>query len=248
MKDPHLQKFDSLISKEWKRIFNQKMSSKVYKIIKEKDTRLYAMYMTQVYYYAYHTPRSLAMAGANLVNEDTKLMQHFFEHGLEENGHDIMAFNDIKALGVPLKTRKDMPAVLPSTEVMIAYVKFLSLSNEPYRSLGYHYWIEQPYKYIEQFMQTIIGELNLKKSQFRFYSNHKRIDQGHGNDIKSILSYYCKTEQQWEAVYQVALTTMRLFEQIIIEILNEYEMLKKDSSLNFQIINRLKPEKHILQS
>ncbi|NJO87776.1 MAG: hypothetical protein HC831_01585 [Chloroflexia bacterium] len=52
-----------------------------------------------------------------------------------------MAFNDLKALGVPLNSDEDMPPALPGTEVMIAYVKYLSLSEKPWRSLGYHYWI-----------------------------------------------------------------------------------------------------------
>jgi len=242
MKDIHLQKLDSLISKEWQGIFNLKMAPKVYKIIKMKDKRLYAIYMTQVYHYAYYTPRSLALAGANLANEDTRLMHHFLEHALEENGHDMMAFNDLKAMGVPLKTREDMPAVLPSTEKMIAYVKHLSLSREPYRSLGYHYWIEQPYEYIEQFMHSLCEGLHLEESQFLFYKNHKRIDKKHGNDVQSILLNYCKTEQQWEAIYQVTQTTLRQFVQMIIEITEEYEKLKNGSSSQFRILNVLKPE------
>ena len=240
IKTAQLQRLDTLISREWQEIFSSEMAPKVYKTIEDKDIRFYAIYMTQVYHYAYHTPRSLALAGANLANGDIKLMEHFFEHALEENGHDMIAFNDLKAMGVPLKKRRDMPPALPSTETMIAYVKYLSLSPEPYRSLGYHYWIEQPYGYIDRFMQQLNEGLQLQESQFSFYKTHKSLDEKHGDDVQSLISYCCQTEQQWEAIYEVAQTTMRQFAQMIFESLEEYEKLKNGSPSQFQIINAIK--------
>lgn len=242
MENKYLQKLDNLIAEEWKAIFSSDLAPIVDDVINKKDKRIYALYMTQVYHYAYHTPRSLALAGANLTNEDTRLMHHFLEHALEENGHDMMAYHDLKAMGVPLRSRQDMPPVLASTETMIAYVNYLSTSSEPYRSLGYHVWIERPYEYIESFMQVLYDRLKLEESQFLFYKNHKRIDQKHGKDLQDILVDYCKTEKHWEEIYSVTRTTMRQFMNMIIEILREYEKLKNGSSSTFRILDILKPE------
>ena len=242
MGDIYLEHLDALISAQWQSIFASALAPEVEKILNSKDKRIYALYMCQVYHYAYHTPRSLAQAAANLFNEDLRLMHHFLEHAVEENGHDMMAYHDLKSMGIPLNSREDMPPPLTSTETMIAYVKFLSLSKEPFRSLGYHYWIEQPYQYIETFMQTLCDILRLEESQFLFYKNHKRIDAKHGKDVQAILIDYCKTEQQWESVYNVTMTTMKQFMNIIIEIIEEYYKLKTGQDSSYKILNAVVTE------
>ena len=66
------------------------------------DRRIYALYLVQIYNWANHVARSLGLAGANTYIRNQNFMSFAFSHGIEEAGHELMAVNDLKALGVPL--------------------------------------------------------------------------------------------------------------------------------------------------
>ena len=239
-KHPKIEELDNLIANVWEEIFTSVEARKYGSTLMNKDKRLFAMYMTQVYHYAYHTSRNLGLAGANLHNKDLKLMHHFFEHAIGEVGHEQMAYNDLKALGVQFSSDAEMPPTLPATEVMIAYVKYLSLSEKPYRSLGYHYWIEQPYDYILPFMQALKHNMGLNDEQMSFYVQHVRIDQKHGKDIQDIVAEVCKTDEQWDEIKEVAKTTLRLMFRMVQDIIDEYDRLIQNKSDKFKVLNHIK--------
>jgi len=239
-KHPKIEQLDNLIATVWEEIFSSEEAKKYGTTLMNKDKRLFAMYMTQVYHYAYHTSRNLGLAGANLANKNLKLMHHFFEHAMGEVGHEKMAYKDLKALGVPFNSNDEMPPALPATEVLIGYVKFLSLSEKPYRSLGYHYWIEQPYNYILPFMQALQHSMGLEKEQMSFYLQHVKIDQKHGKDIQHIVVKVCETDEHWEEIKEVTRTSLWLMFRMVQDIIEEYEKLVQDKSEKFKILNYIK--------
>lgn len=234
-KNIEIKKLDAAIAHMWENIFST-ITSKVFTNgFIDKDKRIYALYLTQVYHYAYHTPRNLALAGANLKNTNTYFMHYCFEHAMEETGHELMALHDLKMLGVST----DTPKVLASTEAIIGYVKYLATSETPYRILGYSYWIERPYKYILQFMEQMERAMGLKKNQLTFYYNHIEIDKKHGKDIENALINVCQTTEHWQAVRESAIKSMQLSLSMYLEIIEEYnELDNKETS--FGMINKIK--------
>jgi len=234
-----IEELDQLIASVWEEIFSSDEAKKYSSTLMSKDKRLFAMYMTQVYHYAYHTARNLGLAGANLFNTDLELMHHFFEHALGEVGHEQMAYNDLKELGIPFKSEKDMPPALPATEAMVAYVKYLSLSEKPYRSLGYHYWIEQPYNYILSFMQALEHTMNLEKKQMSFYLMHAKIDQKHGKDIQEIVYKVCTTDERKAEIMEVTRTSLWLMFRLLQDVIAEYGNLVEGKSEMFAILNHI---------
>lgn len=238
-KHPELVKLDEIIANWWSDLFQSELSEKFENTNMKYDKRVYAIYMVQVYHYAYDTPRSLAYAGANTSNSEPQLMHHFFEHAMEETAHDLMAFSDLKALKAPFNSTNDIPPALGATAKMVEYVRELSLSNQPYISLGYHYWIEQPYLYINDFMDSMLKNMKLKKKQVSFYVNHARIDKKHGKDMQKILIKVCKNEEQWQAIQDSAKKTLSQFMQIIKEVIEEYEKLISGKPTAYSILNEM---------
>jgi hypothetical protein len=239
-KHPLIEELDNLIASVWEEIFSSEEAKKYSSTLMNTDKRLYAMYMTQVYHYAWHTSRNLGLAGSNLFTTDLDLMKHFFEHAVGEVGHEQMACNDLKELGIPVESEKDIPPALPATEALIAYVKFLSLSEKPYRCLGYHYWIEQPYNYILSFMQALEHTMKLKKEQMSFYFNHVKIDQHHGKDIQDIVIKICTTDTYKEEIKEVIKTSLWLMFRLLQDVIAEYEKLIENKSERFAILNQIK--------
>lgn len=227
-----IEKLDTAIGDNWTGILNSEQAAQFTNDQMGKDKRIYALYLTQVYHYAYHVPRILALAGANLSNTDIHLMQHFFEHAMEETGHELMALHDLKMLGIDYgaDTPAGLPKMLPATEAMIGYVKNLATSHTPFRVMGYSYWIERPYKYILAFMEQLESGMGLTKNQLTFYYNHLHIDQKHGQDIENILIRVCQTPQQWAAVREAAVKSMQLMLTMLQEIIQEYNNLDAPTS------------------
>jgi len=234
-----LQQLDELIASVWKEIFDSEEAKKYSSTLMCKDKRLYAIYLVQVYHYAYHTARNLGLAGANLFNRDLKLMHHFFGHALGEVGHEVMAFNDLKELGIKLDSQDEVPPALPETEIMVAYVKNLSISEKPYRCLGYHYWIEQPYNYINSFMQAMELTMGLEKKQMSFYKQHAIIDQKHGSDIQEIVAEVCKTDGIMAEIMEVTRTSLWLMFDVLKRVIQEFILLSENKSDRYAILNQI---------
>jgi hypothetical protein len=239
-KETELKELDETISNIWKKIFSLKEATSFFEKITGKDKRIYALYMTQVYHYSYYTARNMGLAGANLFNKDVHFMQYCFEHASEETGHELMALHDLKAVGIPIEeVEKDMPPALPSNEMLIAYVKYLSESEHPFRMLGYSYWIESPYKYVLHFMETMQKSMGLESKQMTFYCQHKQIDQKHGGDVIKILMKVCNTPEQWNMVREVTENSLQMMLDLFVEIFAEYDKLVKGESKYFEILNNI---------
>jgi len=239
-KHVEIQKLDDAIEKMWQQIFSSEMAQQFISSFMGKDKRIYALYLTQVYHYAYHTPRNLALAGANLHNTNAHFMYHCFEHAREETGHELMALHDLRMLGLPINTvPDDMPKILASNEAMLGYVKFLATGSNPYRIMGYSYWIERPYAHILHFMEQMEVSMGLNKNQMTFYYNHREIDKKHGAEIEKAIISFCTNQNQWDGIREAALTTMQLMLNLLLEIIKEYNQLDSKESA-FSMINLVK--------
>lgn len=235
-----LEKLDLLIAHVWQQIFASTEAKEFIETFMGKDKRVYALYMCQVYHYAYYAARNLGLAGANTSNKETWLMHHFFEHAMEETGHELMAAKDLLALGVSLKKDfSNMPPPLPETEVLVAYVRHLSTGSEPYKSLGYHYWIEQPYAHILPFMQILKSNMSLTDKQMTFYIQHMEIDKKHGADMQKILKRICTTPEHWENIREVTQTSLELTHKMLTGVIREYKILTEGKKSAYAILNQI---------
>jgi len=234
-----IEKLDKFLSEQWENFFSSPIAESIVNRLEIIDRRIYALYMLQVYHWSSQSAKSLGLAGSNNANKDIRFMMHCFEHAQEETGHEIMALNDVKAVGVPIINLEDIPPALPETEILIAYVKYLATGDNPVRMLGYDYWTEKPYDHIRPFVKMIGSTFNLSEKQMTFYNSHEEIDKKHGADIERILILTCKTDKDWEDVTLVAETTLKLTFNMIVAIVNEYDKLLKGHKSKYEILNKM---------
>ncbi len=232
-----LKELDQLISLKWEEILSQPQALNFANSLMGKDRRLYALYLTQVYHYAFHTARNQAMVAVNGSNRNIQYMQFCLEHALEETGHELMALHDLRSIGVPIKDPElDMPPALMPTELLIAYLYWVSSYGNPVQRLGYSYWAERSYEFINSFITTLTSDLKLEKRQMTFYYNHSAIDDKHAKDVEQILLKVCVTDEDWKQVKKVALTTLDLTNNILASVLGEYRKLIQGEESDFQIL------------
>ncbi|MBN2892552.1 MAG: iron-containing redox enzyme family protein [Bacteroidales bacterium] len=238
-KHQKIEALDEFLSLQWGNFFSSETAKNIIENLDKIDKRIYALYMLQVYHWSSQSARSLGIAGANQHNKDIRFMMHCFEHAEEETGHEIMALNDVKAVGVPINDESDIPPPLAETEVLIAYVKHLATCKKPIRMLGYDYWTEKPYEHIGPFVRMTGNSFNLSEKQMTFYISHEEIDKKHGKDIERVLVQLCKTEEDWEDITEVAKTTLNLTFEMIGGIVKEYEKLLNGEKSKYEILNKI---------
>ena len=235
-----LHHLDDLISGKWEEILSQPQALNFANSIMGKDRRVYALYLTQVYHYAFHTSRNQAMVAVNRMNKNTQYMQFCLEHALEETGHELMALHDLKSMGVPITDPEiDMPPPLIPTELLIAYLYWVSSNGNPVQRLGYSYWAERSYGFISNFVEALTSDLKLRKNQMTFYYNHANIDDKHAKDVEQILLKVCKTDDDWNQVAKVAITTIDLTHEILRSVLKEFGKLVNGENSEYYIINNV---------
>ncbi|MBY0554036.1 iron-containing redox enzyme family protein [bacterium] len=65
-----------------------------------EDKNFYATYLTQTYYFVCHSTRLLALASGNTKLTENALHRRFSDHIAEEKGHEKIALNDLKKMGI----------------------------------------------------------------------------------------------------------------------------------------------------
>nr|WP_230975073.1 iron-containing redox enzyme family protein [Burkholderia stagnalis] len=103
----------------------------------EFSKELYMIYMLETYHYTSHNARNQALAGV-AHPENPVYMKFCFDHAADEAGHEMMALHDLRSLG-NANDELQLPAPLPSTETLIAYLYWASKHGNPFRRLGYSF-------------------------------------------------------------------------------------------------------------
>ncbi|NJO87777.1 MAG: iron-containing redox enzyme family protein [Chloroflexia bacterium] len=88
-------------------------------------------------------------------------------------------------------------------------------------------------------MQALKHNMGIKDEQMSFYLQHVKIDQKHGKDIQNMVTKVCETNEHWEAIKEVAKTSLWLMFRMVQDILEEYEKLAKGESVKFKIVNHI---------
>lgn len=123
----------------WQEIFNKPIAEEIQKIIASGDKKLYGLWLAQVAHLTRHTSAHQSMVGTRIDEISIPYMKFCYEHALEEVGHEFMALNDLKKLGVDVKTVRDLPKPMASTENLTAFLYYAAERAHPATRLGFSY-------------------------------------------------------------------------------------------------------------
>lgn len=189
----------------------------------EVTRALYGLYLIETFHYTRHNARNQALVGVRLAEDDRQYQKFCFNHAAEEVGHEQMAFHDMVSLG--LDRTPVVPAPLPATEVLTAYLYWISYQGNPLQRLGYSYWAESCYEYVRPLMHKVQQRLGLTSAQMTFFVAHAEIDAEHSAMVNDMITKKCKTAADWDAVTQVMETSLHLTGRMMDEVFDEYTRL-----------------------
>jgi hypothetical protein len=202
----------------------QRSSAFLQRILSEKvDPELYKLYMTETFHYTFHNARNQALVGVRAQGVSPRYVKFCFEHAEEETGHELMALHDVNSMGSNKITVNDLPEALPETEILVAYLYWVSAIGNPLQRLGYSFWAEDVYGFIAPQLAKLQQDLDLKDSQRTFFRAHSTIDAAHADEVREVISEHCKTADDWAAVDRVMETSLALTMKMTDAILAKYD-------------------------
>ncbi len=116
-----------------------KLEQKIFPLFQSMDSvdwenrETYGAFVAQTYYYVCHSTRLLAAAASRIPISEEKSYQRFVKHIAEENHHERLALNDVKALGYSISDFAELPATKSFYQSQYFYVDRVS----PWALLGY---------------------------------------------------------------------------------------------------------------
>ncbi|MGS0740341.1 iron-containing redox enzyme family protein [Glaciimonas sp. GG7] len=234
--DFFFKELDVKVDQVWKEIFST--SGFINAIESGQMTKeLYAIYMVETFHYTSHNARNQALVGTR-ENCNSVYSRFCYEHAAEEVGHEKMALHDVLSIGLK-DIEFTIPRPLPETETLIAYLYWISLTGNPLQRLGYSYWAENCYAYINPMIAKVRNTLMLEASQLTFFIAHSDIDADHFNDVKNIIRRTCKTRQDIDSVVYAMDATLRLTGKVLEAVYLEYEKFKSGASLRYAFLAQI---------
>lgn len=229
---------DQKLKASWEELFAR---SKLLKTIRDGriDKQLYAIYLMETYQYTLHNARNQALVGVRALDIGIPYLKFCFEHAAEETGHEHMALHDLLALGVP-KDSLQIPPPLPMTEALIAYLYWVSATGNPLRRLGYSYWAESAYEFVNPLLNRVREDLDLGPAQMTFFVAHSKIDEEHAMEVRKMIELNCKSDQDWQDIERVMTTSLHLMGNMMEEIYAEYGRLQKGQSPGYAFLGALR--------
>lgn len=133
-----------------------------------------------------------------------------------------MVIRDLESIGA---LPASMPAPLPPTQALIAYLNDVAIRLGPIARLGYSYWAEEVYDHIQPILNKFRLDLGLKDEQMTFFVAHSTIDEKHSEEVRLAMQRAVKTDEERALIKEVARVTLYLTGQLLEESLLEYERL-----------------------
>lgn len=218
--DNFFSELDAIVDSGWAKIKNGRYWTR--SLEQPMTVELYQQVMLQVYHYTRFNSINQAACAFSADPGQTSLLRFVYKHALEELGHEKMVIRDLESIGaLPLS----LPAPLPPTQALIAYLNDVAIRLGPIARLGYSYWAEEVYDHIQPILNKFRSDLGLNDEQMTFFVAHSTIDEKHFEEVRLAMQRAIKTDEERTLIKEVAKVTLYLTGQLLEESLLEYERL-----------------------
>jgi pyrroloquinoline quinone (PQQ) biosynthesis protein C len=178
------------------------------------DVRHYKGYLHETYHHTGINPQIQAFSTLYFKGNPRDMVSLFFNHANSEIGHDLLALNDLKELGVnPDSIVNSRP--LPTTMALNAFVIYVIQFLNPVGYLGYLFHLEfLPTQSGKNYL-TYLKSMGVKDSALGFLKEHANIDVAHNNMMKKYLEKLVHTQRDLDDLIHVARSTCVLHQKMM---------------------------------
>lgn len=174
----------------------------------------YASLLRQTYHHAKWNPQIQACATLWFKDNPHDVVKKFFQHAISEIGHDLLALNDLKALGQNV-SGIEFEEPLPATRALIAFPIFEMQWRSPLVYLGYLYHLEYLPTQSGRSYVEMLTKIGVPKEALTFIEEHSVADIHHNKMMEFYISKLVKTESDARIVISAAQATCKLHEHMM---------------------------------
>lgn len=185
------------------------------------DRNVYASYLINVYHYAQHSPKVIALAGSRCVQTNPELASYLLQHATEEIGHESWAYSDLKKLGLSdTQITSSRPGTFCTSMIGMEY--FVAGHWNPVALFGWLFVLEAfgddvghlIAKKLEQSLQIGTGTTS-------FLAGHGDADHDHIRDITECVEKHMKNPADMGDMLHIAKVSRDLYIGILEEVAAE---------------------------
>jgi len=207
-----------IVKAEWLKAFSELNAQTWFQRLASGDVQLkhYKAYLRETYFQTGHNPQIQAVSTGALPSSKQKVVYKIFQHAMSEIGHDLLALNDLKALGHDIsKIPNERP--LPSTMSLVAFPLYLIHYVNPVGYLGYLFHLEvMPTTSGMQYVE-ILKKMGVPESAVTFIEEHAKVDEYHIQNIAHYLEELVTTKEELDLVIYAAKATCHLHGRMLID-------------------------------
>ena len=191
-------------------------SALIHALFSQKATRSqYKNYMIDVYHYARHSSKVIAIAGSRLTLSHPEIASYLLKHAQEELGHDRWAFSDLRDLGVPEdEIEFSQPSDACQKMLGLEYLYATHLN-----ALGLFGWLfaleSLGGKMGSGIAKQIDKCLDLNGKATYFLSGHGQADVAHTKDLEQVIDKSIQSAQDQLAFSKMVRMSSALYSEIL---------------------------------
>lgn len=174
----------------------------------------YASYLRQVFHQVRENPQIQALATVYFRGHQRAAIKRFFKHATSEIGHDQLALEDLRALGVDVETLPyEHP--LPETAGLISFPFYQIYNLNPVGYLGYLFFLEFLPTASGGALMTALQRVGVPRDAMRFLNDHAVIDVAHNRMMEAYAETLITDEREFKSVVYAMRVTGALYARMI---------------------------------
>jgi hypothetical protein len=194
--------------------FQSFLNNNFIKKVNEKSLSLidYHKLLTNLFYQVYYSSSSFSIAAGRCSWEEKIMRDYLIKHAEEEKTHWCWILDDLKSTGCVHDPRSSFPDYKAVS--YYSYAHFLANKN-PLLRLAMAYFLEGlSAKHGRQIGMEVCGMLNIKKEQASFFIQHGGLDEGHSDEVLSVIKKYQLDSVMWGEMVHAVICTRDLYSNL----------------------------------
>ena len=214
----------TLVDEEFRKVLSNFGASRVMTMLAQGKVTAahYRAALREIYHYAKEDPQIQALAAVYFRGEDRATVKMFLKHATSEIGHDLMALEDMKALGEDV-SQVPFTNPLPSTIALTAFPFYQIQYHNPIGYLGYLYFLEHMPTQAGVGYLAALKAAGIPDCAMTFLHEHTTVDVAHNNLMREYLRRLVRTEADLSAVVYATKVTGYLYAEMLWGAMNSVE-------------------------
>lgn len=169
----------------------------------------YIGFLIETYHNAGMNPQLQAFSTMYFKEKERDVIKKYYRHAISEIGHDLLALEDLKVLGVNEDAVVNSRP-LPTTTAFLAYFFYKIQMESPLWYLGYLFHLEFTPTQNGKFYMEMLESKGVPREALTFIHEHATVDIAHNKLMEAYVNDLLKTENDIKIVEQSVRDATRL--------------------------------------